>query len=559
MQISVLNNHLKKVAFINNKIEKMLHYKNDQWHPYLSTGASTFDFTINKWSNGQIHEDAFLIDDTCFFGVRKHGRDLIYKITNYSEDDFEINVQCNSLDAELLRETVGAFTSTTAQPISWYLQQMGLMSFTFVKMGINELSNKKLTLIFDSQESKHDRLMSLVNKFDGEFELETVVKNDGSFDYYKLNLYFKNDETHQGVGKERTDVILYYGKDVQGVRIESNKDNLYNAFYASGQDENNKIIDIKDLEFSVKNEDGIEEFYTRKGSTLIYAPISAERFPNVTRLDKTDIWTRFDEPSTEYKDANSLLGYMKQWIREHAYPIYTYTVSMMSNLFKKDYGLDIGDTVTIHNNNFKDGLILKARVVELIESEDNPSINQVIFSNYRRIKNDFTSGVVSQIRNELNNQQPYAISVASSNGTFFKNQQGSTTATASLRKGTSVIQSTFSWLKGNTIVNDSDSLTVNGSDVLDTSVYTVIAYVDRQEVARTQAVFTNINDGISIVNTVRYYLLTNDGTNITTNTSGWTTSQQVLSGDFSYLWIYDKTTYSNGSVVNSAPIIIAQN
>ena len=107
-------------------------------------------------------------------------------------------------------------------------------------------------------------------------------------------------------------------------------------------------------------------------------------------------------------------------------------------------------------------------------------------------------------------------------------------------------------------MNVSDSLTVNGSDVLDTSVYTVIAYVDGREVARTQAVFTNINDGISVVNTVRYYLLTNDGANITTDTSGWTTSQQVLSGDFSYLWIYDKTTYSNGSVVNSAPIIIAQ-
>ena len=121
MQISVLNNHLKKVAFINNKIEKMLHYKNDQWHSYLSTGASTFDFTINKWSNGKIHEDAFLIDDSCHFAIKKHGKNYIYKIVNYDENDFEINVQCNSLDAELLRETVGTFTSTTAQTIAWYL------------------------------------------------------------------------------------------------------------------------------------------------------------------------------------------------------------------------------------------------------------------------------------------------------------------------------------------------------------------------------------------------------------------------------------------------------
>ena len=76
--------------------------------------------------------------------------------------------------------------------------------------------------------------------------------------------------------------------------------------------------------------------------------------------------------------------------------------------------------------------------------------------------------------------------------------------------------------------------------------------------ARTQVVFTNINDGISVVNTVRYYLLTNESTGITTDTIGWTTVQQVLTGEYTYLWIYDETTYSNGSVVNSTPIIIAQ-
>ena len=158
----------------------------------------------------------------------------------------------------------------------------------------------------------------------------------------------------------------------------------------------------------------------------------------------------------------------------------------------------------------------------------------------------------------MNNQQPYVISVVTSNGTFFKNQRGSTTATASLRKGTSVERASYTWTKGNTIVNNSESLTVNGSDVLDTSVYTVIAYVNGQEVARAQVVFTNINDGISVVNTVRYYLLTNESTGITTDTIGWTTVQQVLTGEYTYLWIYDKTTYSNGSVVNSTPIIIAQ-
>ncbi|QBX18006.1 tail assembly protein [Streptococcus phage Javan389] len=67
MQISVLNNYFKKIAFINNNIEKMLHYTNDAWHDNLDNWTTTFDFTIPKWYDGELHDDSLLIDDSCFF------------------------------------------------------------------------------------------------------------------------------------------------------------------------------------------------------------------------------------------------------------------------------------------------------------------------------------------------------------------------------------------------------------------------------------------------------------------------------------------------------------
>ena len=107
-------------------------------------------------------------------------------------------------------------------------------------------------------------------------------------------------------------------------------------------DEGKIAVYVTDAKGNIQYDaDGIEEFYTRKGSPLIYAPISANRYPNTSRINPQDIWTRFDNPSTEYKDANSLLGYMKRWIKEHAYPIYTYTVSMMSNIFKQKYDFTV--------------------------------------------------------------------------------------------------------------------------------------------------------------------------------------------------------------------------
>ncbi|KYP20776.1 hypothetical protein [Streptococcus parauberis] len=559
MQISVLNNYFKKIAFINNNIEKMLHYTNDSWHDNLENWTTTFDFTIPKWYDGELHDDSLLIDDSCYFLANKKGRYELFTIFDYTANDYEITVQCNSASTELAKEDAKAFSSTTPQPLVWYAQQMGLLNFTFVTIGTNELSNKTMKLTYDSEEPKLDRLKRLVADFGGEGDLKTIVNSNGSFETYRLDIYLKNDGTHQGVGRVRNDITLYFNRDIKGVSFNSNKDEQHTSFYCTGKTSDGKIVNISDLELSLKNDNGIEEFFTQKGSPVIYAPIAARKYTSAIKVGYGDIWNQKTEKEVEVANKNELLDYMVNYIKQHAYPNITYTVDANSTILNSDFGLAKGDTVTIHDNNFLNGLVLKARVADIITSDSNPSNGQVQFSNYNRITTSPTSQIYSQLVTELNNQQPYSIQILTSNGTVFKNNAGSTIATAKLTKGTSIYDASFSWYLNGDVVSENNLITINGSSVSGISVYTVTASINGVVVATNQVTLTNINDGITLVNTDRYYLLTNDNSGITTSSSGWTTNQLTLTSEYKYLWVYEQYYYSNNTYGVSDPIIIAQN
>ena len=62
--------------------------------------------------------------------------------------------------------------------------------------------------------------------------------------------------------------------------------------------------------------------------------------------------------------------------------------------------------------------------------------------------------------------------------------------------------------------------------------------------------------GNGIKSITNYYLATTAASGVTTSTSGWTTSVQTITTSKKYLWNYEKITYTNGSVVNTAPHII---
>lgn len=549
MQIWVHDTRMRKVTAINNAIPRMLSFYNSTWHRYLPQATNTFDFTIPKLYSGKLHEDLSFINDRAYFSFRNQGKDYVFYVANMVEDDFSIQLTCNDTNLELNNEQANAFASDSAQTLAWYLEHMDLLAFTSLKIGINEISDRKRTLTFDSQETKLARLQSLMSQFDAEYEFVTELNNNGTFKQITLNIYQSPDSTHHGVGKVRSDVLLYYGNDVKGVQVTTDKTQLFNMAVFTGQDG----LSMKDVERSDKNEDGKEEFYTRKGNEAVYAPLSAEMYPSTLR--DSDNWTRKDF-QTEYTDVNDLTAYAFRTMKQYAYPIITYTASVQSSFLGNYSDLALGDTVKIYDGNFVGGLALEARVTEQIISFDNPNNNSLVFSNYVKLKNTVSATLQKRLAELVEANTPYTIKLARNNSLIFKNGQGETIITPSLYKADKPITADVTWrwaLDGN--VTNSMIYTVKGADVTEQSVLTVAAYIGNDEVATTEIDVINVNDGADgakgdngdtgngIANTVITYGLS---TSETTEPTTWASNMPVLVKGM-YLWTRTVQIYTNGT------------
>ena len=488
MQIVVHDNRMRKVALINNNYPDMLSFHSDTWHRYLPQATSTFDFTIPKLYNGRLHEDLGFINDKAYFSFKFQGKHHLFYVANITEDDFNITLNCNNTNLELVNEQANPFTSNSAQNIAWYLQRMELLTFATLEIGINEIADKTRTLTFESQETKLSRLQSLMSRFNAEFEFVTELNNNGTLKRIVLNIYHEADNEHHGIGKVRGDVVLRYGNDVKGVQVTTDKTQLFNAGVFTGADG----LTLKDVEHSDKNADGVEEFYTRKGSPFVYAPLSMERYP--ASMKEGDNWTRKDF-QTEYTNVNDLLAYAFRTIKQYAYPIVSYTTSIQSNFLNDYQDLVLGDTVKIYDKNFVGGLILQARVTEQVISFTNPNNNTLTFSNYVKLESKISDTLRNRMAEMIEARLPYTLKMSTSAGTGFKNGTGESIVMPELYKGQKKItDATYRYYFGSEMTTG-QTYKVLANKIENKQVLTVAAYVGNDEVARDKLTFINVSDG----------------------------------------------------------------
>lgn len=488
MQIVVHDNKMRKVALINNNYPDMLSFNSDAWHRYLLQATSTFDFTIPKLYNGRLHEDLGFINDKAYFSFKFQGKHHLFYVANITEDDFNITLNCNNTNLELVNEQANPFTSNSAQNIAWYLQRMELLTFATLEIGVNEIADKTRTLTFESQETKLSRLQSLMSRFNAEFEFVTELNNNGTLKRIVLNIYHEADNEHHGIGKVRGDVVLRYGKDVKGVQVTTDKTQLFNAGEFTGADG----LTLKDVERSDKDTKGREEFYTCKGNTMIYAPISMESYP--ASMKSGDNWTRKDF-QTEYTNVNDLAAYAFRTIKQYAYPIVTYTANVQSNFLNDYQDLVLGDTVKIYDKNFVGGLILQARVTEQVISFSNPNNNTLTFSNYVKLDSKISDTLRKRMAELIEERLPYILKMSASAGTSFKNGVGESVVTPELYKGQKKItDATYRYYFGQETTTGT-TYKVLASKITNTQVLTIAAYVGNEEVTRDKLTFVNVNDG----------------------------------------------------------------
>lgn len=498
MLLTIHDASLQKVAFVDNDKQNTLNYYDDTWARDLPTGSSTFEFTVFKKaikSDTALSKAYQYLNERAWVSFRYHGRTYLFNVMTVEENEQTIKCYCENLNLDLINEHANPYKAERAMSFIEYCQEMGLLGFSNLSVGINEISDRRRTLEWEGQDTNLARLLSLANKFDAEIEFETHLNADSSIKSFRVNVYQENDENHQGVGRVRNDIHLTYGKNLTSITRKVDKTGVFNAIRPTGKrrvknekgEEVEEVVTLGGLEPWSVLRDGILEFYQRNES--LYAPISMQMYPSVFSPSTfDDQWIRKDF-SYETDNPKELRRLAYNELKKHCYPAVTYEVDGFIDV-------EIGDTIKIYDNGFNPALMVQARVSEQKISFTNPASNKTTFSNFKALENKLSDGIQAAFERLFEASKPYIIKLATDKGVIFKNGAGESTVTATLYKGGKPVVAGVTWrwaLDGN--VSTGMSYVVRGSSVRDTATLTVAAYIDNNQVAVDEISFANVLDG----------------------------------------------------------------
>nr|DAU76630.1 MAG TPA: tail protein [Caudoviricetes sp.] len=491
MLLTIHDSNLRKVAFVDNEKQGTLNYFNDTWTRYLETGSSTFDFTVFKKaiiSDIGRKRTYNALNEKAFVSFQYKGKTYLHTIRKVEENEKVIKCYSINLNLELINEYANPYKSSKAMSFKEFCEEMGLLNYTFLKIGINEVSDKKISAEWEGTDTKLNRLLSLAKKFSAEIEFDTRLNDDSSIKSFMVNVYHEHDDNHQGVGQVSS-IVLEYGKNLKTITRTIDKTGIYNSVKPTGKDEHGNVIDISGLgAWSVNNAKGEREFY-QLGAHLV-APLSMQMYPSTfTHSTGTlDQYIRKDM-TVESSNPEVIRSMAYRELKKNCYPAVTYEAEGFANL-------EIGDTVKVYDDGFSPTLLLEMRVSEQVISFTNPRNNKTTFSNAKALENRLSQGIQQQLDRMIEDAKPYTIKLATDNGIAFKNGQGQTIVTPTLMRGNKVINSGWRWVVDGVIKATSSSYIVRAADINQKMVLTVSAWVDNKEVASEQLTLINTSDGL---------------------------------------------------------------
>ena len=262
MLLTIHDANLQKVAFVDNSKQNTLNYYNDTWSRDMPTGASTFEFTVFKKAiqSDTASSKAYQhLNERAWVSFRHNGRTYLFNVMSVEENEQTIKCYCENLNLELINELVNPYKATRAMTFAEYCKEMALLNYAHLTIGINEISDQQRILEWTTQETKLARLLNLAKQFNAEIEFDTQLKADSTLKNFTVNIYHEHDDTHQGVGRIRNDVILKYGKNISSITRKVDKTGVFNTIRPTGKMPTVEVEESGERHLSsqrVKNSDG---------------------------------------------------------------------------------------------------------------------------------------------------------------------------------------------------------------------------------------------------------------------------------------------------------------
>lgn len=475
IRIAILSANNTPVAFMDNQHKKSMHYWGDELHEYLQGAANTYTFTVSAK-----HQDAENVTAGNKVAFIHKGKSYYLNIVNTEQTEETITATAWSLSFELINEDAGEYKAGKAMSFEEYLAVFD--AERTLKLGLNEVSDKRITNEWTGTTSILKRLFSLANVFSAEIEFETVLNKDYSLKEIVLNVYREHSDTNSGVGEYRNDIVLRYGKGITGIRKTTDAEKLYTCIQPTGKDG----LTINGLDKKEYDENGNIEYFT--DGAIIRAPQARDRFPsNIVNKEDAYILMR-KEYDTDSKDK--LYSMALSDLKTASEPVVTYEVDGY-------FDTNIGDTVRMQDQEWTPVLYLQARVSEQVRSLTDPKTAKTVFTNYKELTSEISGDLIKRMEDLISKNKVYTCSISTNNGVIFKNGVGSTTLTAYAYNNGADVSSNlqFRWSKDGQEFYAGRSVTVNAEDVDAKAVYSFVATENGIRRGYYEVTITKVDDG----------------------------------------------------------------
>lgn len=340
-------------------------------------------------------------------------------------------LECEDASMDLLNESVEAYEATGQHNIVFYIDKFTLDSGW--EIGINEVSNLRRTLSWDSDATALERIQSVATQFDNA-ELEF------SFDFRGNQLVKRRIDIYKKRGRD-TEFKLYVNKDINSIESTTDIYQLVNAIrpYGGTPEGKDKPISLRGYNWS--DPDGRFKLNSEKGILM--------DTQNVKMWSRTNTENNYFLQHKSWTTTNQkeLLDTTINWLKQYSQPIETYNVDIANVPFD----LQVGDYISIVDEN--EELYLKSRVQKITYEYTDNSV-QAELSDFVRLESGLSQqlqDLANQFQNNINASIPYVVDIESS-APFFVNGEGTITLSAKITKGNldvTNIFTTFTWSRLN--------------------------------------------------------------------------------------------------------------
>lgn len=447
MRLAILDKNDVVLTFADNSAGSALPFWGDKLHTYLQGGANTLEATFPT-----DHPDAEFLAVGNKLAFVYRGRDYYLNIVETEQGETTIDVLAYSGNLELINERCGEYAGTS-KSFAEYLTAFD--SDGVLTLGLNEVSDKRISNEWTGEETLLARLFSLANVFDAEVEFVPLLNNDHSLGALVLNVYRAHSETSQGIGNDRTNTVLRYGKEIDGITKKMSITDLFTAIKATGA---NGITLASLAPRTVYDENGVL-LYELKADGVIYAPRARDVFPSNMGTNGRYITKPF---SYDTDKKETLYGMALSELKSGCEPVTTYDANGFIDC-------DLGDTFTIEDRDFNPPLYLQARVIEQEISFSDGSQNKTTFGNYKAITAELSAGILERVKALLDANPTYRLEVISDRGRTFDESAINTTLTARVYRNNELL--TYSdvlgaglrvvWTKADGTTETGETLTVS--------------------------------------------------------------------------------------------------